>query len=381
MIYFDNSATTLPYKEVVDTFAKVSIDYFGNPSSLHPIGKASEQLMEQARKRVAALLNVNASEIVFTSGGTEGNNLAIKGAAYQHRSRGNHIITTGIEHSSSYEVCKHLEKEGFLVTYLIPDKNGCVSASDVRKALTDKTILVSVIHVNNELGSIQPVEEIGSLLAEYPKVLFHVDHVQGVTKVPINFQRANIDLCTISAHKFHGLPGNGVVIVRDNVKLVSLFSGGNQQAGYRAGTENVAGIVAMTKALRITLDEAEKGTDHLQQMSHWLEEELMKIDGVIINSPAERAPHILNFSIPGLKPEVVVQALAERDVYVSTKSACSSKKNAPSRILVAAGFEEKQANSAIRLSFSFSNTKEEASVFLEKLKEVVATMKKVVKIK
>ncbi|UTR15612.1 cysteine desulfurase [Salipaludibacillus sp. LMS25] len=381
MIYFDNSATTLPYSEVVETFAKVSTEYFGNPSSLHPIGKASEQLMEQARKRIAGLLNVKDTDIVFTSGGTEGNNLAVKGAAYQNRSRGNHIITTGIEHSSTYEVCRQLEKEGFSVTYLTPGKHGYVSASTVREAITDQTVLVSLIHVNNELGSIQPVEEIGSLLADYPKILFHVDHVQGVTKVPIDFQRAKVDLCTISAHKFHGLPGNGVVIVRRGIKLMSLFSGGNQQAGYRAGTENVAGIVAMAKALRITLTEAEKGTDHLRDMSYWLEEELRKIDGVMINSPAERAPHILNFSIPGLKPEVIVQALAERDVYVSTKSACSSKKNAPSRILVAAGFEKKQAESAIRLSFSFNNTKEEASIFLEELKEVVGTMKKVVKFK
>ncbi|MCE7793334.1 cysteine desulfurase [Salipaludibacillus sp. CUR1] len=379
MIYFDNSATTVPYDEVINTFSEVSRSYFANPSSLHPLGREAERLKEQARRRVGSLLKVSPEELVFTSGGTEGNNLAIKGTAYRLQTRGKHIITTGLEHTSTFEACQQLEKEGFTVTYLTPDETGRITKDQVEQALTDDTILVTMIHVSNELGSVQPVQETGELLANYPKVLFHVDHVQGLTKVPLELKKAGIDLCTLSAHKFHGLKGTGALYVRRGINLTSQFSGGEQEGGYRGGTENLAGIVAMAKALRLSMEASNSGVDHIKQLSSWIEKEVSAIDGVVLNSPKDRAPHILNFSIPNMKPEVVIQALGEKGIFVSTKSACSSKQFTPSRVLLSAGFEEPVAASAIRLSFSFENTMEEAALFTDIFKEIVTSMKKVVK--
>lgn len=378
MIYFDNSATTLPYPEVVDTFSTVARTYFANPSSLHPLGKEVEQLLTSARQKIATGLDVQPQEIVFTSGGTEGNNLSIKGIASQYRDRGNHIITSTIEHSATYDTCKKLEKEGFQITYLPPNEQGVILIRQVAEAITEKTILVSLIHVNNEVGSIQPIEEIGQLLKGYPRINFHVDNVQGITKVALPL-KGTVDLCTMSAHKFHGLNGNGILYVREGLKIDSLFSGGSQERGIRPGTENVAGVVAMTKALRMAMEQQKEKISVVEEISRWLEQECSKIDGVFINSPKKRAPHILNISVTHLKPEVIVQALAEKEVYISTKSACSSKKNEPSRVLISSGFDEARSSAAIRLSFSFENTMEEAIQFLEIFKAVVISMKKVVK--
>ncbi|RKL66736.1 cysteine desulfurase NifS [Salipaludibacillus neizhouensis] len=378
MIYFDNSATTRPYPEVVDTFSTVARTYFANPSSLHPLGKEVEQLLHSARQKVAESLEVEPQEIVFTSGGTEGNNISIKGIASQYRDRGNHIITSTIEHSATYDACKKLEKEGFRVTYLLPNEHGVILKSQVEEAITDHTILVSLIHVNNEIGSIQPIEEIGQLLKTYPRINFHVDNVQGIAKVTLPL-KGTVDLCTMSAHKFHGLNGNGILYVRKGLKIDSLFTGGSQEQGIRPGTENVAGVVAMTKALRLALDQQKTKIFMIEEISRWIEQECEKIEGVFVNSPKKRAPHILNISVPHLKPEVIVQALAEKEVYISTKSACSSKKNEPSRVLISSGYNKERSSSAIRLSFSFENTMEEAIEFMDIFKEVVISMKKVVK--
>ncbi|MBU9714662.1 cysteine desulfurase family protein [Evansella tamaricis] len=376
MIYFDNSATTKPYKEVIDTYIKSATDFFGNPSSLHPLGKASERLLLQARERAAQLLQVKAKEIVFTSGGTEGNNLAIKGIARQNRNRGTHLITSNMEHASSLEAFQQLEAEGFKVTFLKADHNGIVSPEQVRDAISHDTILVSLIHVNNEIGSIQPIEQIGKLIGNYPKALFHVDHVQGIGKVPLPLHR--VDLATMSAHKFHGLKGTGLLYVRDSVLLNPLLSGGSQERKVRAGTENVPGAVAMVKALRMVLEKSEQLTESLFEINRWLEAECVKIPGVFINSPGDRAPHILNLSVPGIKPEVIVQALAEKDIYVSTKSACSSKQSEPSRILQGIGLSEDRASSGIRLSLTYENTMDEAKEFINSFTEVVISLKKVV---
>jgi len=381
MVYFDNSATTLPYSEVIDTFSTVSRSYFANPSSLHSLGKEAEQLLTQARQKIALLLEVKPKEVYFTSGGTEGNNMAIKGTARQLQSRGKHIITTTMEHSSTYEALTELENEGFSISYLTTNEKGEVSLDQLKNEIKADTILVSMIHVSNELGSIQPVQEIGEWLEKYPKIIFHVDHVQGVTKVPLNIQASAIDLCTLSAHKFHGLKGNGILYIREGVKLSSLFSGGQQERGVRPGTENLAGIVSMAKALRMTFDKSSKKMNEMRELTNWIEEEVLKINGVFVNSPKERAPHILNLSIPHLKPEVIVQALAEKEIYISTKSACSSKLLSPSRVLYSSGISEEKAISAIRISLSFENTFEEAVFFVKTFKEVVSNMKKVVKVK
>jgi cysteine desulfurase len=372
MIYFDNSATTKPYEEVIDSFVKVSSEYFGNPSSLHNIGGKAEQLLTQARSQMARLLNVKDNEIYFTSGGTESNNLAIKGTALMYRGRGRHLISTAIEHPSVTEAINQLEQLGFEVTYVPVDSDGRVDVNEIEKAIRNDTILVSVMHINNEVGTIQPIKEIGTMLKKYPKILFHVDYVQGVGKVPLNFYECGIDLCTISGHKFHGLKGTGALFIRDGVKISPLLSGGNQELRTRSGTENVAGMVAMAKALRLTLQKRETGIHQMEAIKDTLRNELEKIDGVKVHTPKDgSAPHILNFSVRGFKAEVFVHALEEQDIYVSTTSACSSKKQSPSKTLIAMGVPEEEANSAIRISLSYENTMEEALYAVDKIKQTI----------
>ena len=380
MIYLDNSATTKPLPEVIDSFVKVSKEYFGNPSSLHGIGGQAEKLLNQARSQVSRLLSVKEKEIYFTSGGTEGNNLAIKGTAFAYKDRGKHLITSTIEHASVRESFKQLESLGFEVTEIPVDDHGRVHVEDIAGAIRPDTILVSVMYVNNEVGTIQPIHEIGQLLKKYPKILFHVDHVQGIGKVHLDLNESNIDLCTISAHKFHGLKGNGVLFVRDGVQIHSLFTGGSQEGKVRSGTENVAGVVSMSKALRLALDKMENETDQIRKVSNELRKGLAKIDGVVINTPEKfAAPHILNFSVPHVKSEVFVHALEEKDIYVSTTSACSSKQKTISNTLVAMGISEERSGSAIRLSLSYDNTIDEIKRVLSAVEETVEELRKVMK--
>ena len=378
MIYFDNSATTKPYKEVLETYMTVSEQFFGNPSSIHKLGGKSEQLLSKARLQVADLLSVQPSEIIFTSGGTEGNNLAIKGTAMMHRSRGKHLITTEIEHPSIYEAYKQLEGIGFEVTYLSPDEDGFISVEKVADALREDTILVSIIHVNNETGAIQPILEIGQFLKKYPKIFFHVDAVQGIGKVPLHIKQSAIDLLSASGHKFHSVKGTGFLYVREGVTLSSMMTGGSQEREIRSGTENLAGIVAMARALRITLEKQKSKSDDLLNLRNELLYHLEKIDGAVINSPSSNfAPHILNISFVGLKPEVIVHALSEENIYISTKSACSSKNYEISRVLQSMGKSEQVAGSAIRISLSYENTIEEVKMFNEVMSEVIKNLYKV----
>lgn len=378
MIYLDNSATTKPFPEVVDSFVTVATKYFGNPSSLHELGMKAERLLTQAREQIAAALEVKPNEIIFTSGGTEANNFAIKGVALQYRHRGNHIITTAIEHPSVSEPCQQLEQLGFEVTYLPVNENGIVTVEEVKKALRDDTILVSIMHVNNEVGAIQPVEEIGALLARYPKTIFHVDRVQGISKVPLDMKKAHIDLCTMSAHKFHGLRGAGILYVRQGVQLSPLLAGGGQEMQLRSGTENVPAIVAMAKALRMSLEKYDRQIDYLLEVKQaWLNE-LKAIPSIQINTPlAHSAPHIINFSLNGIKPEVFVHELEKRDIFVSTTSAYSSKKKAPSKTLLAMGADDQRAESGIRISLSFENTLEEIPTAIAAMKEAIEKLREV----
>ncbi|WP_088103835.1 cysteine desulfurase family protein [Halalkalibacter urbisdiaboli] len=372
MIYLDNSATTQPHPEVLETYMKVSSQYFGNPSSLHTLGMESEALLTKARQMMAEYLEVKPKEVIFTSGGTEGNNLAIKGTAVARRNRGKHLITTEVEHASAYETFKELESLGYQVTYLPVDQNGEISVSDLENAIVPDTILVSIIHVNNETGVIQPIEEVGEVLRRYPHVRFHVDHVQGATKVPLPIKKANIDLCTLSAHKFHGMKGTGLLYVKEGVRLFPLLHGGVQEQKLRAGTENVAGAVAMAKAYRIEMEQSKQGKACLTRLHSQLVHGLEKMEDVEINSPkTDAAYHIVNFSIPNTKPEVIIQSFAAKNIYVSTKSACSSKLAEPSRVLLAMGLNEERASSAIRISLSFQNTEEEIDIFLKELKQLI----------
>lgn len=378
MIYLDNSATTKPNPQVLDSFTKASTQYFGNASSIHGIGMDAERLLRKSREQAASLLEVNPNEIIFTSGGTEGNNLAIKGIALEHQNRGKHIITSSIEHPSVIETCQGLEKLGFEVTCLDVDESGLVDIDSLKKEIREDTILVSIMHVNNEIGSIQPIRAIGEVVQNYPKAFFHVDHVQGYGKVPLNMQECFIDLCTISGHKIHGLKGTGLLYVKHNVRLFSLAHGGGQERKIRSGTENIAGIVSLVKAMRLAKENQSKLSHHLSDLKDRLMEQLQTIDRVVINTPqANSAPHIINFSARGLKPEVVIHALEDFDIFISTKSACSSKSADESAVLIACGKEREVAISGLRVSMSFETTREEIDYFSQKLKAVIKNLSEV----
>ncbi|WP_251549605.1 cysteine desulfurase family protein [Neobacillus muris] len=380
MIYFDNSATTKPYKEVLDSYVKAASDYYGNPSSLHSCGGQAEKLLSQAREQIAKLLGVKAAEIYFTSGGTESNNLAIKGAAFTYQNRGRHIIASSVEHPSVSDCLEQLESEGFEITYLPVNGDGQVSVEAVDKAIRKDTILISVMHVNNEVGTIQPVKEIGKMLKNYPSVLFHVDAVQAVGKVPMDLAGNRIDLLSISGHKFHGLKGTGALFIREGIRLTPLFAGGKQERNIRSGTENVAGAVAMAKALRLYMQKSETGLTVMKNMQKLLRTGLGHIEDIQINTPLENAaPHILNFSLKGMKSEVFIHALEQKGIFVSTTSACSSKRKSASKTLLAMGVPEDLAESGIRLSLSVENTEAEAKAVLDAIETTVEQLRKVMK--
>lgn len=380
VIYLDNSATTKPKKSVLDSFQQAALHYFGNPSSIHGLGQDGERLLRKSRQQAAAILQVKEEEIVFTSGGTEGNNMAIKGVALAHQNRGKHIITSEVEHPSVLEACKSLEKLGFEVTYLPVDEEGRVSVQTLKENLRKDTILVSIMHVNNEIGTIQPIEEIGRILQKYPKLFFHVDFVQGFGKVPLSLKESFIDMATISGHKIHGLKGTGILYIRSGVKLYSLAHGGGQERSVRSGTENVPGIVSLVKAMRLHDEEKKEKPNHLQKLRNYLLTELRKIDDIVINTPEEdAAPHIVNFSAPGLKPEVVIHALEEDGIFISTKSACSSKSTDESLVLAACGKDKDISIAGLRVSMSYQNTIEDLEFFIEKLQVVLQKLKEIMR--
>jgi cysteine desulfurase len=377
MIYFDNAATTKPYPEVMDAFLKVNDIYYANPSSIHSFGGRVEKLISKSRKQIASILNISDKEVIFTSGGTESNNLAIKGAALQYRNRGKHIITTKIEHPSVSNTMKQLESIGYSVTFLDVNEEGVVDPENVEKAIRPDTILVSIMHVNNEVGSIQPIMEIGSLLKKHSRILFHVDGVQAFGKVPVSLQDHPIDLYSISAHKIHGLKGAGMLYVREGVTLSPILSGGEQEGNVRSGTENSGGIVSFAKAMRLYKEESRDGLNKMKDIHRFIREQLETMPRVAVHTPqAVSAPHILNFSIEDFKSEVIVHALDRREVYVSTTSACSSKKSRPSQTLLSMGVGENLADRSVRVSLSFQNTMEEAERFVSLLKQETAQLEK-----
>ncbi|MGG3915037.1 cysteine desulfurase family protein [Rossellomorea vietnamensis] len=372
MIYFDNSATTKPYKEVLDTFLKVNESYYANPSSIHSFGGQVEKLVQQSREQIASLLGIKSKEVFFTSGGTESNNLAIKGTAVQYGHRGKHIITTRIEHPSVINAFKQLEAFGYTTTYLDVDAAGKVRPSELKEAIQDDTILVSVMQVNNEIGSVQPIREIAEILKNYPKILFHVDAVQACGKVPLILDEKLIDLCSLSAHKIHGIKGTGMLFVRDGLEISPILSGGEQEGNLRSGTENTGGIVSFAKALRMHVEESKQKLVIMEENQQYLREELEKIEGVTVHTPVrDPAPHILNFSVADFKGEVLIHALDRHEVYVSTTSACSSKQSKPSQTLLSMGVPDNLAGNSIRISLSFHNTMKECQEFIVLLKKEI----------
>nr|WP_254613164.1 cysteine desulfurase family protein [Brevibacillus sp. HB1.2] len=376
----DNSATTRPHPQVIETVRRAMESYYGNPSSLHQKGVEAENVLKQARKVAAQYLGCKESEVIFTSGGTESNNTAIKGIAFQYQNRGKHIITTQVEHPAVYDVCKQLEGLGFTVTYLPVDREGRVSVEAVQKAMRPDTILVSVMHVNNELGTIQPILEIGQWLKQFPKVLFHVDAVQGIGKVPLRIKDSGIDLLSVSAHKFYGPRGVGILYKREGLIIHPLMMGGGQEGGVRSGTENLPAIAGMAKAIRILEELGSVEMIRLQQLNQQLRQGIATIEGCIVNTAeANTAPHIMNLSVPGVKAEVLLHALEEKGFLISTKSACSSKVNEPSRVLTAIGIERDCALSSLRVSLGRENTAEDIQQFLKALEECVSLLRSYIK--
>jgi len=368
-IYLDNSATTKPLPEVVQKMIEVLTEGYGNPSSLHNKGLEAEKYLKEAREKIAEKLGVHPEEIYFTSGGTEGNNLAVKGAAYHYQNRGRHLITTGVEHPSVLESFQVLEEEGFEVTYLKTDKFGLISLDELRDHITKETILVSIIHVNNELGAVNDLLNIGQVIkGKNRNTLFHTDCVQSFGKLPINPEKSLIDLITISGHKIHGPKGIGVLYKKKGVLLKTQQVGGGQEKKIRCGTENVPGIAGLIPALEALPDYTEENPlkQKLDSLRKHFLKGLKKINReVIINSPPDGAPHILSISFPGIKGEVLIHSLEAEGIYVSTGSACHSRNKEKSHVLRAVGLPAAQIDGTIRISFSSFNTEEEIDYTIE----------------
>ena len=367
MIYFDNAATTKIYNDALTSYVQVSQKFFGNPSSLHQLGVDAFQVLTKARAQVASLLSVQPEEIFFTSGGTESNNWAIKGTALEKSVFGKHIITTKIEHPSVIQTCKQLERFGFEVTYLDVDSKGIVSVDQLKESLRKDTILVSVMAVNNEVGAVQPIAEIANVLEEYPSIHFHVDAVQAVERASQLLSIGRIDLLSLSAHKFHGPRGVGIMYKKFGRKIQALLTGGGQEKGERSTTENLPGIVATTKALRMALEEKSVTGELRSQL--W--KELATKPEIRIFSPEDGASHVLCFAIKGVRGEVVVHAFENHGIYISTTSACSSKKADSSSTLYAMDVPTEWATGAVRVSFSNDNTKEEVEQFIDVLHQLM----------
>ncbi len=378
IFYFDNSATTKPCRAAVDASVNAAVN-FGNPSSLHKLGVDAENLLKAARKSIAATLGCEDKNIYFTSGGTESNNIAIIGTACRKKSIGKHIITTKIEHPSVLNAFEFLEQNGWEVSYLDVDENGLISLEQLRSILTPKTTLVSIAHVNNEIGTVQPIEKAGSLIKQLsPKASFHVDCVQSYMKIPVNLKKANISLASISAHKVHGFKGTGALYVANGVNIDNINYGGGQERGLRSGTENVAGISAFGAAAEWNKQRiAQGGFDHLNNMHNALFDAFEGNDSITIMCAREHcAPHIISISARNVRGEVLLHTLESKGFFVSTGSACSSHKRAMSHVLKARGTSPAIAEGMVRISLSFDNTMDEVNLLIATVNEAVAELEK-----
>ncbi|MDK1726142.1 cysteine desulfurase family protein [Dellaglioa algida] len=366
MIYFDNSATTKIAPEVLDTYNKVSEQVWGNPSSLNNLGEVAHNLLEQSRQQIASLLNVLEDEILFTGSGTEGDNWVIKGTAMAKMSHGKHLITTTVEHPAVMNTMAQLEQLGFEVTYLPVDDEGRINVEDLKAALRSDTILVSVMAVNNEIGTVQPLVEIGNVLKDYPTVHFHVDAVQAIGKgVQEAFMSDRVDFVTFSGHKFHAPRGVGFIYSKRGRHIEPLLTGGGQEHNLRSGTENVPAIAGMSKALRLLLENETEMVTKQKAVKEVVFNHISEFGKITTFSKMQSnfAPHILCFAIEGVRGESIVHAFESEGIYISTTSACSSKKNQASGTLLAMNVPEALAKSAVRISFDENNTLEEAKEF------------------
>ncbi|MBE5839795.1 MAG: cysteine desulfurase [Butyrivibrio sp.] len=378
--YLDNSATTRAYDEVATLVAKIMTEEYGNPSSVHHMGMVSGERLSQARETIAATLKVEPQEILFTSGGTESDNLALIGVAKANKWRGKHIITTAIEHPAILETTTALEKEGFEITYLPVDETGVVQIEDLKAALREDTILVSMMFVNNEIGSVQKIQEAGEIIKAYNSdIYFHVDAVQGYGKFVIRPKSMKIDLLSVSGHKIHGPKGIGFLYIKKGTKINPICYGGGQQKGMRSGTENVPGIAGLALAAKMCYENFEDKQNKLYELKEYIIKSLNeRLSDIKVNGPAcrEGAPHIVSVSIKGLAAETVLNMLSSKNIYVSAGSACTSNNPHISDTLQAIGLEKDLLESTIRISMSFMTTKEEIDYFLDTLCSQVENMRK-----
>lgn len=380
-VYLDNSATTRPTAEVMEAFTQASLEYYGNPSSLHRKGLEAERLLKSSRRQMADALQINEKELYFTSGGTEANNLAILGSLPHLKHRGTHLITSAIEHPSVLKVYQHLEQNGYQVTYLPVNRDGVVDLTALEAALDRPAALVSIMGVNNETGAIQPVVEIGQMLASLPnKPVFHIDAVQALGKMDFNIKKTRADIVTFSGHKFHSPRGIGGLYLKQPARLAPRLLGGNQENGLKPGTENLPGIHAMSVAARAALGQLSTNIARFTELNTRLRQGIAaRIEKVRFNSPeGHSAPHILNVSFDGIRGEVLLHALESDSIYVSTGSACTSRKQQPSHVLQALGLTATEMTGAIRFSFNIFNTAAEVDFVVERLTYHVAALRRII---
>ena len=378
-IYLDNSATTKCFEEVGQLMTRIMCDDHGNPSSLHMKGVQAEGWLCYAKEILAGILKVKEREIFFTSGGTEADNLALVGSALGNNRRGNHLVTTAIEHPAVMQTMQYLETQGFRVTYLPVDDYGRISLEDLRKAITKETILVSIMHTNNEIGSLQPVAEAGLLIKQLnPRTLFHVDGVQGFGKFRIYPKKLHIDLLSVSGHKIHGPKGIGLLYVNERTRMKPLLFGGGQQGNLRPGTENVPGAAGLAKAAELCYASLDKDVERLYQLRKSFTDGVSRIDSVWVNGLPEResAPHVVSVSVAGIRSEVLLHALEDKGIYVSAGSACSARRPQPSATLKAIGLKKELLDSTLRFSFSIFTTQEEIKYTLQAMNEIIPMLRR-----
>ncbi|MGE7021495.1 cysteine desulfurase family protein [Solibacillus cecembensis] len=377
MIYLDNSATTRPYKEVLTTFMQVNELYYANPASIHIAGVEANTLLVKAREQIAQLLKTEANHVLFTAGGTESNNFAFYGVAKKGNFRGKHIITTEIEHPSILEAAKRLESEGYEIDYLKPDKNGVISLDELQEKLRKETILVSIMHVNNEMGAIQPIAEAATIIHENSRAMFHVDAIQSFGKLSIAFNdEAGPDILSLSGHKIHALKGSGVIAFRKKPMLEPLLVGGGQEFGLRSGTVAVPQAVAFAKAARLAIEALPLQLEKYKKWSANLHAYFAQFGtDVFVLSPKNGAAHILSFSVRGLKGEILINALQKRNIIISTSSACSSKQTKTSHVVEALNVDSQFKNGVLRLSFGAFTTDEEIQAFKEVFTAIMKELK------
>ncbi len=379
MIYFDNSATTRPYPEALETYMQVASKILGNPSSLHRLGDQATRILDASRQQIADLIGKKSDEIFFTSGGTEGDNWIIKGVAFEKAQFGKHIIVSAIEHPAVKESALWLKAQGFEVDFAPVDNKGFVDVEALEDLIRPDTTLVSIMAVNNEIGSIQPIEAISEFLADKPTISFHVDAVQALAKIPTEkYLTERVDFATFSGHKFHGIRGVGFIYIKSGKKITPLLTGGGQERDYRSTTENVAGIAATAKALRLSMEKLDIFRSKTGQMKAVIRQALLDYPDIFVFSDEEDfAPHILTFGIKGVRGEVIVHAFEDYDIFISTTSACSSKAGKPAGTLIAMGVDKDKAQSAVRLSLDLENDMSQVEQFLTKLKLIYNQTRKV----